>query len=108
MQTISLIGMPTDAGAGIQGSDLGPDALRRAGLGSALKTPDTCFIDNGNLSGPTTPWSEPVNGLRHLYEVAHWNQSIYVKTRLVIYAFNEQIRSLFLPLFERLNRCVML
>lgn len=47
MQTISRIGVPTDAGAGIQGSDLGPDALRRAGLGSALKTPDTCFIDNG-------------------------------------------------------------
>ena len=37
MQTISLIGVPTDAGAGIQGSDLGPDALRRGWLGSALK-----------------------------------------------------------------------
>ena len=49
-----------------------------------MKTPDTCFIDNVNLSGPATPWSEPVNGLRHLYEVAHWNQSIYSAVNAVL------------------------
>ena len=32
---------------------------------------------------------------------------LVVKTRLVIYAFNEQSRPFFLPLFERLNRCLM-
>ena len=84
MKTISLIGVPTDAGAGIQGSELGPDALRRAGLGSALQTPATCFIDTGNLRGPATPWGEPVNGVRHLYEVAHWNQSIYDAVNAVL------------------------
>ncbi|MDO9313953.1 MAG: arginase family protein, partial [Burkholderiaceae bacterium] len=35
-RTISLIGAPTDIGAGARGASMGPEALRVAGLRAAL------------------------------------------------------------------------
>ena len=36
---VSLIGVPTDVGAGHRGARMGPEALRIAGLGEALAAP---------------------------------------------------------------------
>jgi arginase len=33
--------------------------------------------DRGNLNGPRNPWLPPVDGYRHLEEVAAWNQSVH-------------------------------
>ena len=33
---VSLIGAPTDVGAGVRGASMGPEALRVAGLGRAI------------------------------------------------------------------------
>jgi len=43
---VSIIGAPTDIGAG----------------------------DRGNLDGPRNPWQPPVDGYRHLAEVVEWNR----------------------------------
>lgn len=74
---VSLIGVPTDVGAGARGALLGPDALRIAGLGEALAARGVDVLDRGNLSGPGNPWQPPVEGYRHLREVAEWNQRVF-------------------------------
>jgi arginase len=74
---IRLIGAPTDIGAGARGSSMGPEALRVAGLQTALEGRGLQVRDDGNLSGPPNPWQAPVQGYRHLAEVAAWNRSVH-------------------------------
>ncbi|MDI9238662.1 arginase [Lysobacter sp. LF1] len=73
---VSLIGAPTDVGAGHRGSRMGPEALRIAGLGEALMKRGVDVIDRGNLDGPRNPWQKPVDGYRHLPEVVAWNRAV--------------------------------
>lgn len=73
---VSLIGAPTDVGAGHRGARLGPEALRIAGLGEALARRGVDVVDRGNLDGPRNPWQKPVEGYRHLPEVVAWNRMV--------------------------------
>lgn len=73
---VSLIGVPTDIGAGHRGASMGPEALRVAGLTAALVERGLDVIDRGNLSGPINPWQSPQHGYRHLPEVTAWNQAV--------------------------------
>jgi arginase len=75
--SISLIGAPTDIGAGARGASMGPEALRVAGLGAALQGRGLEVLDRGNLTGPANPWLPPVDGYRHLAEVVAWNQAVH-------------------------------
>ena len=77
---LSLIGVPTDVGAGSCGARMGPEALRVAGLAPALAAFGHDVRDCGNLSGPANPWQPAVNGYRHLPEVAAWNQALHDAT----------------------------
>ena len=74
---LSLIGAPTDIGAGVRGAVMGPEALRVAGLGEALRQHGVDLIDRGNLAGPANPWLPPENGYRHLDEVVAWNHGVH-------------------------------
>ncbi len=74
---VSLIGAPTDIGAGMRGASMGPEALRVAGIASVLASHGLEVADRGNLSGPNNPWLPPVDGYRHLAEVTAWNQSLH-------------------------------
>jgi arginase len=76
-QLISLIGAPTDIGAGTRGASMGPEALRVAGLGPTLQSQGLQVEDHGNLSGPANPWRPPVDGYRHLPEVVAWNLAVH-------------------------------
>ena len=76
-QRIRLIGAPTDIGAGTRGAAMGPEALRVAGLQATLEGRGLQVKDDGNLSGPPNPWQAPVQGYRHLAEVATWNRSVH-------------------------------
>ncbi|MDN3546284.1 MAG: arginase [Roseateles asaccharophilus] len=76
-RTVSLIGAPTDVGAGARGASMGPEALRVAGLGPALQARGVQVLDRGNLSGPPNPWLPPVDGYRHLDEVVAWNRAVH-------------------------------
>ncbi len=75
--TASLIGAPTDVGAGARGASMGPEALRVAGLKAALEGHGLVVHDRGNLSGPPNPWLAPVDGYRHLPEVVAWNRAVF-------------------------------
>lgn len=74
---ISLIGAPTDIGAGSRGASMGPEALRVANIGPVLEGHGLEVIDRGNLAGPSNPWLPPVDGYRHLNEVVAWNQAVH-------------------------------
>ncbi len=73
---IDLIGAPTDVGAGHLGSSMGPEALRVAGLQKALQRLGYDVTDRGNLMGPINRDREPVNGYRHLDEIAVWCEAV--------------------------------
>ncbi len=74
---VSLIGAPTDIGAGARGARMGPEALRVAGLQAALEARGLQVQDRGNLAGPPNPWQPPVDGYRHLPEVVAWNRAVH-------------------------------
>ncbi|MFM2346332.1 MAG: arginase [Pseudomonadota bacterium] len=74
---VALIGVPTDVGASDRGASMGPEALRVAGLRERLQAHGLVVHDRGNLSGPANPWLPPVEGYRHLAEVAEWNRKAH-------------------------------
>jgi len=74
---ISLIRAPTDIGAGLRAATIGHEALRAGQIASVLQSHGLEVQDRGNLSGPSNPWLPPVDGYRHLAEVAAWNQSLH-------------------------------
>ena len=76
-QTVSLIGAPTDIGAGARGASMGPEALRVANIGPTLESHGLEVIDRGNLSGPANPWLPAVDGYRHLEQVVEWNRTVH-------------------------------
>ena len=73
---VTLLGAPTDVGAGHRGAGLGPEALRIAGLAEALVARGIEVADRGNLDGPRNPWTPPNEGYRHLVEVTTWNRVV--------------------------------
>ncbi|GAB3755271.1 arginase [Lysobacter olei] len=96
---VSLIGAPTDIGAGHRGARLGPEALRIAGLGEALVARGVDVMDRGNLDGPRNPWQKPVEGYRHLPEVVEWN-------RLVMEAVLAELRGGRMPIMLGGDHCL--
>ena len=77
LRIVSLIGAPTDVGAGARGASMGPEAIRVAGLSEALHGRGVDVLDRGNLIGPSNPWQPPVQGYRHFDEVVAWNRTVH-------------------------------
>ena len=74
---VSLIGAPTDIGAGSRGASMGPEALRVADIGPMLERLGLEVVDRGNLVGPANPWRAAEDGYRHLAEVVAWNRTVH-------------------------------
>lgn len=85
LRDISLIGAPTDIGAGHRGASMGPEALRVAGLEGALRARGFSVLDTGNLQGPVNPWMPPDFGYRHLEQVKAWNEAVYAAVYAELY-----------------------
>ncbi|MGI4953141.1 MAG: arginase [Janthinobacterium lividum] len=71
-----LLGAPVHAGAGLAGCDMGPAALRVAGLPEALRRLGLTVEDRGNLQPPGLPASSPGRGMMHAPEVAAWTTAL--------------------------------
>ncbi len=96
---VSLIGAPTDIGAGHRGASMGPEALRVAGIAEALDARGLDVIDRGNLAGPMNPWKGPVDGYRHMDQVQEWN-------RLVMHAVAAELAEGRLPILLGGDHCL--
>ena len=96
---VSLIGAPTDIGAGHRGASMGPEALRVAGIADALLQRGIEVVDRGNLTGPMNPWQGPSNGYRHLPQVQEWN-------RLVMHAVAAELKQDRLPVLLGGDHCL--
>ena len=96
---LSLIGAPTDIGAGDRGASMGPEALRVAGIGEALHARGLDIVDRGNLFGPLNPWLPPSAGYRHLGQVVEWN-------REVMRAVGEELAAKRLPVLLGGDHCL--
>ena len=79
-QCVSLIGAPTDVGAGVLGARMGPEALRVAGIADAIAEFGFSVSDRGNVVGPANPGLPAIDGFRHLAEVVRWNQLVHEAT----------------------------
>lgn len=77
MRRATLIGAPTDVGAGTRGASMGPEALRIAGLRAQLTSVGVDVDDFGDLRGPANPEREAADGYRHLDEVIEWNRLVH-------------------------------
>lgn len=75
-RTLGLIGAPSDVAAGTRGTNLGPEALRVAGLETALTRMGYDVRDHGNVAGPTNPARPAVDGWRHFDETIAWCQGV--------------------------------
>ena len=73
-RTIRLIGVPLDLGAGCRGVDMGPSALRRAGIALRLERLGHLVEDGGNVEAPlaetlTGPGEPNARYLREVIQV---------------------------------------
>ena len=69
---LGLIGAPSDVAAGTRGANLGPEALRVAGIEAALASMGYRVRDRGDVTGPRNPQRPPADGYRHLAETLAW------------------------------------
>ncbi len=80
-KTIRIFGVPMDLGQRRRGVDMGPSALRYAGLDQRLRALGYTVIDSGNLSVPLPENEPPDNSqARHLDSIAGVCREVYAKT----------------------------
>ncbi len=69
----TLVGIPVQDGAGRMGCEMGPSALRTAGLAEAVRGLGFALHDRGDLRpGPAPAISHPNPAIRRLPEIAAW------------------------------------
>lgn len=78
MQELQIIGVPSDLGQGRRGVDMGPSAIRYAGLSGKLKSLGYEVKDLGNINVPTPEMrlQEEGDRLRYLHEVKEVSQNL--------------------------------
>jgi arginase len=78
MPSVHLIGVPLDLGGGRRGVDMGPSALRIAGLSERLSALGLTVADRGDLAAPIRETREPQHEhKKYIGEIAHLCQRIY-------------------------------
>lgn len=77
---IRIFGVPMDLGQRRRGVDMGPSALRYAGLNGALRDMGHTVLDSGNLDVPLPEHEPPDNSTaRHLQSIAGVCRDVYDK-----------------------------
>ncbi|ODA42159.1 arginase [Desulfosporosinus sp. BG] len=79
-KVIQIIGVPIDLGAGRRGVDMGPSAIRYAGLNERLQRLGWDIEDHGNLEVPVPETREIKDKrLKYLPEIITINELLYLK-----------------------------
>lgn len=78
MKPVHIIGVPLDLGAGRRGVDMGPSALRIAGIGDQLAALGRTVVDKGNLAVPIAETQRPAdNKKKYIRDIADVCQKLY-------------------------------
>lgn len=78
MKPIHIIGVPLDLGGGRRGVDMGPSAVRIAGLGDQIVALGRAVIDRGNLAVAIAETSHAIDPTKkYIQEIARVCQSLY-------------------------------
>ena len=86
MSRLGILGVPLDLGSGRRGVDMGPSAVRIAGIGERLASLGHEVHDYGNIDTPTletTPPGDPRQ--RYLGEIARVCQALHDRSRDVLF-----------------------
>ena len=81
MKPVHIIGVPLDLGGGRRGVDMGPSAVRIAGLGERLAAMGRVVVDKGDLTTPipeTQVTRDPTK--RYIKDIAKVCQRVYQQT----------------------------
>jgi arginase len=84
--TVSIIGVPMDLGQSRRGVDMGPSALRYAGLDDRLRRLGHQVIDKGNINIPVRDTLPPEGGLAFLPAVVQAGEAMYQAGQAAIQA----------------------
>src|SRR4026209_2373640 len=85
MRPVHIIGVSLDLGGNRRGVDMGPSALRIAGLGERLAALNISVVDEGDLVAPipeTKSFGDP--GKKYIREIARVCDKLY-KTALSVF-----------------------
>ena len=87
MRPVHIIGVPLDLGGGRRGVDMGPSALRIAGLGERLSSLGCTVVDKGDLPVPIPETQQP-RDMRKKYvrDIAKVCQKLY---QMALASFDE-------------------
>ena len=78
MKAVHIIGLPLDLGGNRRGVDMGPSALRIAGLGERLATLGRTVVDKGDLPAPIAETQEARDERKkYVREIARVCQKLY-------------------------------
>jgi arginase len=78
MRAVHIIGVPLDLGAGRRGVDMGPSALRIAGLGERIAALGCSVTDKGDLPAPIAETKAPRDEQKkYIREIAKVCQKLY-------------------------------
>jgi len=81
MADISVLGIPLDLGAGRRGVDMGPSALRLAGLSPSLRRLGHTVQDLGNVQMPVAEAIPSKNGLHYAETIAETCRQAFLRFR---------------------------
>ena len=77
-RVVHVIGVPLDLGSGRRGVDMGPSALRIAGLGERLAGLGCTVIDKGDVTAPIAETQAPLEPTKkYMQEIAHVCRELY-------------------------------
>jgi arginase len=83
MKPIHIIGVPLDLGGNRRGVDMGPSALRIAGLGEHLAALGCMVLDKGDLPAPIPEMRERSDERKKfIHDIAHVCELLYHNARL--------------------------
>jgi arginase len=78
MKPVHIIGVPLDLGAGRRGVDMGPSALRIAGIGDQIAALGRTVVDKGDLPAPIPETHRPADSRKkYVREIAKVCQRLY-------------------------------
>ncbi|HKD99848.1 MAG TPA: arginase [Planctomycetota bacterium] len=84
VRDVRLIGIPMDLGAGRRGVDMGPSAIRYAGIDAKIRALGHSFSDAGDVTVPIPEVRAPGSGPKYLREIVRVCQRLAYRVERIL------------------------